>query len=260
MSDIDPTATATVAGNGAQTPKVRKQRTKAAKTEGKAHDNAPTPEPAEVVRLHPTVVEAIKASVSQAERQTLDEAERLAADAILDDDDGDAPSDKEEIAQALIVKKLPRYSHFRASPMTFDLWGTTDRAGMDDLLFVTTKSFAPNFEDDVDLVRVRFFETVTSDGVVRLVWCTVPEKGGRLPNSWQTSKLAALEHAQQHWTTMRSRKLLSQYTFRPSRNQNRPEPKFSGRSAAQWLLELKNQGMLVDSTNHDFFKKATDSE
>ena len=45
MSDIDPTATATVAGNGAQTPKVRKQRTKAAKTEGQAHDNAATGEP-----------------------------------------------------------------------------------------------------------------------------------------------------------------------------------------------------------------------
>jgi hypothetical protein len=195
------------------------------------------------------------------EAAALDEFEQLADDAILDDDEGDTPGDKDEASRPLVVKKLPRFAVFRASKETFDLWGTSDREGMDDLLYVTTKSFAPAFEDDVELRRVRFFETVTTDGVVRLVWCFVPEKGGREPNTWVTSKLAALEHAQSQWTTMRSRKKLAQYTFRSSAKQvEYGEPKFSGRTRKEWVAELKKLGVLVDSKDHEFYRKATDSE
>jgi hypothetical protein len=132
---------------------------------------------------------------------------------------------------------------------------------MDELLYVTTKSFAPHFEEDVELRRVRFFETVTTDGVIRLVWCMVPEKNGRQPNSWQTSKLAALEHAQSQWTTMRTRSKLTQYTFSPSTKQKEHgEPKFSGRTPQQWVVELKKLDRLVDSKDHAFYRKATDAE
>jgi hypothetical protein len=206
-------------------------------------------------------VKAAKPQIDQGERASLDEYEDLADDAILDDDEGDAPGDKDEISRPLVVKKLPKFVVFRASLTTFDLWGTSDQQGMDELLFVTTRSFAPRFEEDVELRRVRFFETVTTDGVIRLVWCMVPEKTGRQPNSWQTSKLAALEHAQSQWTTMRTRMKLSQYTFRPSSKQKEHgEPKFSGRTPQQWVAELKKLGMLVDSKDHEFYRKATDSE
>jgi hypothetical protein len=131
---------------------------------------------------------------------------------------------------------------------------------MDDLLYVTTRSFAPHFEEDVELRRFRFFETETTDGVVRLVWCAVPDMSGRQPNAWITTKLAALEDGQKMWTTMRSRTKLGQYTFRPAAKQEREEPKFSGRTPQQWIAELKKLGMLVDDKTHDFYRKATDSE
>ena len=190
----------------------------------------------------------------------LDEYERLAANTILDDDDGEEPGAKDEIAAPLIEKNLPKFANFMSSSVTFALWGVTDRQGMDDLLVVVTKSFAPEFEDDVDLRRVRFFETVTTDGVVRLVWCFEPEKGGRKPNGWLASKLAALEHSQKQWTTMRSRKKLQQYTYRPSRRQDYGEPKFSGRTPVQWVTELRKMGMLAENKDHPYFKKATDTE
>jgi hypothetical protein len=208
-----------------------------------------------------TALSGSEAVVTEEDRKTLDAAEQLAADTILDDDEGDAPGDKDEVQRALVVKKPPRFSHFRASPVTFDLWGTSDRQGMDERIILTTKTFAPQFEDDVELRRVRFFETVTSDGVVYLVWCVVPEKGGREPNSWQVSKLAALEHAQKQWTTMRSRTKLAQYTFRASSNQAKHgEPKFSGRTREEWVMELKKLGLLVDNKDHEFYRRATDSE
>jgi hypothetical protein len=76
-----------------------------------------------------------------------------------------------------------------------------------------------------------------------------------------TSKLAALEHSQKQWTTMRSRKKLQQYTYRPSRKQKEyGEPRFSGRTPAQWVAELRKQGMMVEDKNHPYYKKATDSE
>jgi hypothetical protein len=188
----------------------------------------------------------------------LDEFEQLAADTILDDDDGDEPGAKEEITTPLVVKNLPKFANFRSNPVTFDLWGTTDEQGMDDVVVVTTKKFAPNFEDDVDLCRVRFFETATFDGVIRLVYCFIPEKTGRA-NTWLTSKLAALEMSKTQWTTMRSRKKLKQYTYRPAAK-DYGKPTFSGRSPGQWIAELRKLGMLVDSKDHPFFKKATDTE
>jgi hypothetical protein len=188
----------------------------------------------------------------------LDEAERLAADAILDDDDGDEPGQREEETLPLVVKQVPKFANFRSKKL-FETWGTVDRQGMDDLVFITTRSFAPNFEDDVDLRRVRFYETVTPDQVVRIVYCFVPETGSRTPNTWITSKLAAMEMAETQWTTMRSRRKLAQYTFRPS-SKDYGEPKFSGLTPAQHLANLKKLGLLVDSKDHPFYKKATDSE
>jgi hypothetical protein len=143
--------------------------------------------------------------------------------------------------------------------VTFDLWGTSHQKGMEDLIYVTTKSFAPNFEDDVDLHRVRFFETVTSDGVIRLVYCFVPGKSERKPNLWTTSKLAALKLSQTCWTTMRSRRKMSQYSFRPSRK-DYGNPRFSGLSPAQYIAKIKEAGLLVDCKDHPFFIEATDSD
>jgi hypothetical protein len=208
----------------------------------------------------PSTAKLARGRISKEEQEALDEFEKLADDAILDDE-GDEPGSADEISQPLVTKKMPRFAIFRASTETFDLWGTSEKQGMDDLLYVTTKSFAPNFEQDVELRRVRFFETVTADGVVRLIWCFVPEKSGRQPNPWQTSKLAALEHAQSKWTTMRSRMQLQQYTYRSSAKQlEYGEPRFSGRNAGQWIAELKKLGLLVDSKDHPFYRKATDSE
>ena len=189
----------------------------------------------------------------------LDEFEQLAADTILDDEDGDEPGAKDETSTPLVVKNLPQFANFRSNKTTFDLWGTTTRQGMDELVIVTTRSFASNFEDDVDLRRIRFFETVTADGVVRLVYCFVPEKTGRMPNTWLTSKLAALEMSQSRWTTMRSRKKLQQYTFRPS-SKDYGEPKFSGLAPAQHVANLRQLGLLVDNKDHPFYRNVTDSE
>jgi hypothetical protein len=193
------------------------------------------------------------------DKAVLDEFEQLASDTILDDGDGDEPGAKDEVSTPLVLRKLPRFAIFRANPRTFDLWGTPDDQGMDQLVYVTTKTFAPHLEEDVDLRRVRFFETVTTDRIVRLIYCFLPEKTGRSPNIWQTSKLAALEMAQSRWTTMRSRTKLQQYTFRPA-SKDYGEPKFSGLTPAQHVVELKKMGLLVDNKDHPFYRKATDSE
>jgi hypothetical protein len=58
---------------------------------------------------------------------------------------------------------------------------------------------------------------------------------------------------------MRSIKLLKQYTYRRSRK-DYGKPKFSGRSRGQWVAELHKLGMLVNSKEHPFYKKATDTE
>jgi hypothetical protein len=190
----------------------------------------------------------------------LDELEKLAADCILVEDDGDEPGAKDEIQTYPVEKNLPRFANFRSNPATvLEFWGTTDRQGMDDLVYVTTKSFAPNFEDDVDLRRVRIYETVTPDGVIRLIHCFMPEADRRKPNLWTTNKLAALQLSLTTWTTMRSRKKLQQYTYRPSRK-DYGEPKFSGLTKARLVGQLRDQGLLVVDENHPFYKKATDAE
>jgi hypothetical protein len=203
-----------------------------------------------------------KSHVSSEDRAALDEAEKLAEDALLDEDEGDSPSESSEIVKPLVVKKLPRFANFRASPQTFELWGTVDQQGMEESVITTTRSFAPQFEDDVELRRIRFYETVTTDGVVRLIWCPLPEKNERNPNAWITTKIEAMDHAQVQWTTMRSRPKLGQWTYRPSTKQDKEygKPKFSGRTKAQWLLELKKLGLLVQDKDHAFYQKATDTE
>jgi hypothetical protein len=207
-----------------------------------------------------TVVPAPEASDSQAvaDKAALDEAERLAADAILDEDDGDEPGQSEEESLPIVAKVPPKFSSFRTLRL-FDLWGTTDRTGMEDAVFTTTKTFAQHFEEDVELRRIRWFEAVTADRVSRLIYCFLPENSARTPNLWIASKLAALEAAQHEWTTMRSRTKLGQYTFRKS-SKDHGEPKFSGLTTAQHIFNLKKLGLLVDSTDHPFFKKATDTE
>ena len=202
-----------------------------------------------------------KSHVTAEDHAVLDEAERLAADTLLDDDEGDTPGESSEISKALVVKKLPKFANFRARKV-FELWGTTDQHGMEESVVAVTKSFAPHFEDDVELRRIGFYETVTTDGVVRLVWCPLPGRAERNPSNWITSKAAAMDHATDQWTTMRSRQKLGQWTYRPSAKQDKTygKPKFSNRTPAQWLLELKKLGLLVEDATHPFYKKATDSE
>jgi hypothetical protein len=132
---------------------------------------------------------------------------------------------------------------------------------MKELIFVTTKSFAPRFEDDVDLRRCRFYETVTHpDNVLRVIWAFLPEASERSGNLWTETKFQAMELATKVWTTMRSRTTLQQYTYRASTNQDRGRPRFSLLTPQQYLLKFKDQGVLVDREDHHFFKTATDTE
>jgi hypothetical protein len=193
----------------------------------------------------------------------LDEFEQLERDCILDESDGDDPGEADEKKILPVDKLPPRFSNFRSNPATvLELWGTSDQQGMDTLVYVTTRTFAPSFDDDVDLRRVRFYETVTAgDNVVRLVYCFVPEAGSRKPNLWITSKKAALDQSLTQWTTVRSRKKLQQYTYRVSRkDKDYGEPTFSGLTKGQLLAELKQQGILILDKKHPFFLLATDTE
>jgi hypothetical protein len=225
---------------------------------GAAGPETATNEPAasKNTKAKPAALAAIDNTTAQ---RAMDDFEALAADTILADDDGDEPTDSDEVSELLIEKSLPQFAKYRTNPVSFDLWGVSYRKGMDQDLFVTTKSFAPEFEEDVDLRRVRFFETVAEDGVIRLVYCFVPEKTGRRPLPSQTSKLAALKAGEKNWMTMRWRKKLLQWTFRPSRK-DYGEPKFSGLTPVQFVAKLRDQGLLVDNKDHPFFKMATDSE
>jgi hypothetical protein len=193
------------------------------------------------------------------DQAALDEAERLAADCILSLEDGDEPGERDEIKIPLVKKNLPRFAVFRSKAL-FDMWGVSDQQDMNELVYVTTKTFAPNFENDVELRRCRIYETVTAnDNVVRLTWAFFPETGGRSPNTWIDSRFKAMEFSTKQWTTMRSRKKLAQWTYRPAAKDH-GEPRFSGLIPAQHLLNLKELGLLVDSKDHHFFKKVTDTE
>ena len=168
-----------------------------------------------------------KPNGSLSDEAVLDEFERLERDNILDDDEGDEPGAKEE-SQIPVVAKLPRFARFRVNPDTvFDMWATTDESGMDRTIIAVTKEFAPMLEEEEDLRRVRFYETVTSDDVVRLVYSFVPNKDEKNPNSWLVSKQRAMEQGFTAWTTMRSRKKLQQYVFRKAAK-DYGEPQFSG--------------------------------
>jgi hypothetical protein len=213
------------------------------------HGNGASPPP------RPTEPDLVLA----ADHEALNEAERLFAESVLTGADGDEPGEADEIRSPIVDKNLPQFSVFRTQPL-FELWATVSREGMSDNIQATTKTFAPQFENDVNLRRCRFYETVTaSDNVVRVVWAFVPENDEYNRNLWITSKIAALEHARDKWTTMRSLKKLQQYTFRAS-TRDFGEPRFSGLTKEQHLKNLKDLGILVTDRNHPFYKRVTDTE
>jgi hypothetical protein len=130
---------------------------------------------------------------------------------------------------------------------------------MEDTIYVTTRAFAPAFENDVELRCVRFYEAVTNENIVLTVWAFIPEAGERSGNLWVSSKFAGFEHAIDVWTTMRSRRKLQQYTYRPAAKDH-GTPRFSRLSPADHMKNLKQLGLLIESRDHPFFKKTTDSE
>src|SRR5262249_4008434 len=114
-------------------------------------------------------------------------------------------------------------------------------------------------EEEVDggLRTVRFFQTVTEDGVERLIWCFVPDEDGS-PNTWLTSKLAAMEAAMTQWVTMRTNKKRAQYMWRPAKK-DWGEPEWSGKTRGELIDQgLRQPGLLVEDTSHPFYRKAAD--
>lgn len=195
----------------------------------------------------------------QADEAILDAYARLEAETTLDADDGDEPGvGKEEIAVIEVVDKLPRFAKFRANPETvFDMWATIDEHGLNRRIIAVTKAFAPLFEEELTLRRCRFYETVTTDGVIRLFYCFIPETD-RTPNTWIASKAAALEAALTEWTTMRIPENLNQYTHRKTKRDH-GEPKFSGMSKGELIQRaLRKPGLLVEDDSHPFYRKAAD--
>jgi hypothetical protein len=197
--------------------------------------------------------------IRHADEAVLDEFEALERATTLDGDEDDEPGAKEEIAVIPVVAKLPKFNRFRVNPDTiFDMWATTDEAGMDRTVIVVTKEFAPTLEEEVELRKVRFYETVTADGVVRLVYNFLPEKDAKTPNTWLASKAAAMELAMTTWVTMRSVKKLQQYTYRRA-NKDYGVPAFSGMSKGELIQHaLRKPGLLVEDETHSFYRKAAD--
>jgi len=198
--------------------------------------------------------------LSKEDRAALDEYERLERDNILDDEDVDPDSDTDEPGVIEIVDKPPKWTPFRVNRATvFDLWGVTNQVGMDKTIVAVTKEFAPEIEAlDIDLRRVRFWEVATPDGVVRLIYGYLPEKGARSPNPWLISKREAMEHACGHWTILSSRKRLGKYAFRKSKKPL-PAPQFSGYTRGG-LIEfgLRKNGLLVEDNTHPFYRKVAE--
>ena len=195
----------------------------------------------------------------RADEAVLDDFVALERATTLDGDEDDEPGAKEEISAIPVVSKLPKFSRFRVNPDTiFDMWATTDEAGMDRTVIVVTKDFAPELEEVTDLRKVRFYETVTADDVVRLVYNFLPEKDAKTPNTWLTSKAAAMELAMTAWVTMRSVKKLAQYTFRRATKDYGP-PRFSGLTKGELIHRaLSKPGLLVEDASHPFYRKAAD--
>jgi|SRR5215469_4199389 len=193
--------------------------------------------------------------LSDADKAILDEYERLESATVIDEDDteidgGDEPSTIE------VEDRIPRWTPFRVNPNTsFVLWGVIHHSNMDKTIIVSTKEFGPELEaQEVDLRPVRFWETVTQDSVIRLVYSFVPEKGARKPNNWLVSKREVMNAAKDDWVTMTSRPKFGKFTFRKCRRDH-GEPKFSGYTIGQ-LIEygLRKPGLLVENETHAFYK------
>src|SRR3954470_19678869 len=179
--------------------------------------------------LHPI---AGGAAASADDQRLLDEFERLERDNILDDDDVELAG-KEETTVIPVVAKMPKFTPFRVNPnTTFDMWGTTDESGLEKIVVPVSKEFAPVLEEEVELRKVRFYETVTPDGMVRLVYCFLPDKDEKVPNTWLASKQACFEKATTCWVTMRSKRQAQQYVFRAS-SRDLGTPQFSGMSRGE---------------------------
>src|SRR5215469_12254110 len=108
--------------------------------------------------------EAVSATqTAQSDAEKLDEFERLARDTILEDEE--EVQGKDEKSAIDVTDKMPKYTPFRANPdATFDLWGLQDESGLRKTVLAVTKEFAPTMEEEAELRRVRFYETVTEDG------------------------------------------------------------------------------------------------
>jgi hypothetical protein len=203
----------------------------------------------------PNGADQARPPLSAADKATLDEYERLESATIIDEDDAEVEgSDEPSVID--VEDRIPKWTPFRVNPDTsFVLWGVIHQAQMDKTIITTTKEFAPELEaQEVDLRPVRFWETVTADGVVRLVYSFTPEKGARKPNTWLASKREVMNAARTDWITMASRRKLGKFTYRKCRRDH-GEPKFSGYTIGQ-LIEygLRRQGLLVENEEHDFYK------
>src|SRR4051812_42433257 len=76
----------------------------------------------------------------RADEALLDDFVALERATTLDGGEADEPGAKEEIAVIPVVAKPPKFARFRANPETiFDMWATTDEAGMDRTVIVVTK-------------------------------------------------------------------------------------------------------------------------
>jgi hypothetical protein len=198
------------------------------------------------------------ASPLDSDKAVLDEFERLERDNILEDDE-DEVVDEDEPGIIEVAAKPPKYTPFRVNPETkFDLLGVvhSNKNGMEKTIIAVTKDFAPQIEAyDVELRRVRFYEVVTPDGVVRLIYGFVPERGIRTPNAWLVSKRDAMEFAESNWTIMSSLQKQGKVGYRKSRR-DLGEPKFSGYSRGQLIhYGLRKSGLLAEDETHPFYRK-----
>ena len=99
---------------------------------------APEDAPAEIVSLESR----------RRDEEALDEYAALEQATVLDDDD-DEPGTTEEVPVIPVSAKMPRFARFRANRASvFDLWATTDEAGMDRTIVAATKEFAPVLEEE----------------------------------------------------------------------------------------------------------------
>jgi hypothetical protein len=195
------------------------------------------------------------------DEEILDEMAALERDTILTDED-EPLEHGSEIVRIEVTDRLPQFAHFRTNPLTvFKMHGCTDeggRGGLDKGIVVVRKSFRAKLEADgeVNLREIQFYETYTNDGVIRLIYTTLPEKDANKPNAWLVTKRNALDAAMHQWVTMRSSIKQGQYTYRPS-YANFGEPKFTGMTMMQIVAEvLRKQGYLIEDETHRFYRAA----